>query len=64
MRIKQVKKSIAKLKPSLDERKLNGTWTVNLERRLFLMERGIRKVRIGRVVCDKMDKTIVVAVED
>lgn len=28
------------------------------------MERGTRKVRIGRVVSDKMDKTIVVLVED
>ena len=28
------------------------------------MERGRRKVRIGRVVSKKMDKTIVVAVED
>ena len=28
------------------------------------MERGTRKVRIGRVVSNKMDKTIVVAVED
>lgn len=28
------------------------------------MERGRRKVRIGRVISDKMDKTIVVAVED
>ncbi len=27
------------------------------------MERGNRKVRIGRVVSNKMDKTIVVAVE-
>lgn len=27
------------------------------------MERGMRKTRIGRVVSDKMDKTIVVAVE-
>ena len=27
------------------------------------MERGNRKTRIGRVVSDKMDKTIVVAVE-
>ena len=27
------------------------------------MERGMRKSRIGRVVSDKMDKTIVVAVE-
>ena len=28
------------------------------------MERGRRKVRIGRVVSNKMDKTIVVAIED
>ena len=28
------------------------------------MERGRRKVRIGRVVSDKMEKTIVVAVEE
>ena len=28
------------------------------------MERGRRKVRIGSVVSNKMDKTIVVAVED
>lgn len=27
------------------------------------MERGNRKVRVGRVVSDKMDKTVVVAVE-
>ena len=27
------------------------------------MERGLRKKKIGRVVSDKMDKTIVVAVE-
>jgi len=28
------------------------------------VERGRRKVRVGRVVSDKMDKTVVVAVED
>ena len=28
------------------------------------MERTLRKTRIGKVVSDKMDKTIVVAVED
>ncbi|KAB3528881.1 30S ribosomal protein S17 [Alkaliphilus serpentinus] len=28
------------------------------------MERGLRKTRLGRVVSDKMDKTIVVLVED
>ncbi len=29
-----------------------------------MVERGMRKTRLGRVVSDKMDKTIVVAVED
>lgn len=28
------------------------------------MERNLRKARVGKVVSDKMDKTIVVAVED
>ncbi len=28
------------------------------------MERNLRKVRIGKVVSDKMDKTIVVAIQD
>lgn len=29
-----------------------------------MSERNYRKVRVGRVVSDKMDKTIVVAIED
>lgn len=29
-----------------------------------MSERGFRKVRVGKVVSDKMDKTIVVAIED
>ena len=28
------------------------------------MERGMRKTRVGQVVSDKMDKTIVVAIRD
>ena len=28
------------------------------------MERNLRKTRVGKVVSDKMDKTIVVAVEE
>ena len=28
------------------------------------MERNLRKVRIGKVVSDKMDKSVVVAIED
>jgi small subunit ribosomal protein S17 len=34
------------------------------ERRIFRLERSLRKTRIGTVVSNKMDKTIVVAVED
>ena len=29
-----------------------------------MSERNLRKTRIGKVVSDKMDKTIVVAIED
>ena len=29
-----------------------------------MSERALRKTRIGKVVSDKMDKTIVVAIED
>ena len=28
------------------------------------MERNLRKTRVGRVVSDKMQKTVVVAIED
>ena len=28
------------------------------------MERALRKTRVGKVVSDKMDKTVVVAIED
>ena len=31
---------------------------------LIVEERNLRKTRVGKVVSDKMDKTIVVAVED
>ncbi len=34
------------------------------ERRILVEERNLRKTRVGKVVSDKMDKTIVVAVED
>ncbi len=34
-----------------------------LERRIPVEERNLRKTRVGKVVSDKMDKTIVVAVE-
>lgn len=37
---------------------------INIERRNSIVERNLRKTRTGKVVSDKMDKTIVVAIED
>jgi len=34
------------------------------ERRLIIVERNLRKTRTGKVTSDKMDKTIVVAIEE
>ena len=47
-RIKEVRRNIARM----------------IERRIEVEERNLRKTRTGKVVSDKMDKTIVVAVED
>ncbi len=37
---------------------------VNTQGGFKMAERGFRKVRVGEVVSDKMDKTIVVKIED
>lgn len=64
-RVKFVRKDIARVKTILIERELEESRAQQLKRREDLdMERGSRKVRMGRVVSDKMDKTIVVAVEE
>ena len=47
-RIKEVRKNIARM----------------IERRIEVEERNLRKTRTGKVVSNKMDKTIVVAVEN
>ena len=57
-RIKAVRKDIARVKTIVKERELGIGKEVQSQ-----MERGNRKVRIGSVVSDKMDKTVVVAVE-
>ena len=49
MKIKEVKKDIAKINTVLTERKIE--------------ERNLRKVMVGTVLSNKMDKTVVVAVE-
>ena len=36
----------------------------NFRKEEFVVERNLRKTRVGKVVSDKMDKTIVVAIED
>ena len=51
MRIQAVKKSMARINTELAKRASD-------------MERNLRKTRTGKVVSDKMDKTIVVAIED
>ena len=35
-----------------------------MRKETFTVERNLRKTRVGKVVSDKMDKTIVVAIED
>jgi len=35
-----------------------------LRKEIIIVERNLRKTRVGKVVSDKMDKTIVVAVEN
>ena len=62
MRIREVKEIYSPNKNHLKRRRIKGIGTVNLKGG-NLMERALRKKRIGRVVSDKMDKTIVVAVE-
>ena len=51
-RIKEVRKNIARIQ------------TVITEKANVVEERNLRKTRVGRVVSNKMDKTIVVAIED
>ena len=56
-RIETVKKDIARVKTVMRSNELNKRGRKN-------MERNLRKTRVGVVVSDKMDKTIVVAVKD
>ena len=37
---------------------------MSLQRRETVEERNLRKTRVGKVISDKMDKTITVAIED
>ena len=62
MRIVEVKKTIARVNTLLREEELKVT--KQSKEVMQLTERNYRKTRIGKVVSDKMDKTIVVAIED
>ena len=59
IRIEAVKKDIARVMTVLAEKNAK-----NAEAGGENMERNLRKTRVGVVVSDKMDKTIVVAVKD
>ena len=60
-RIGAVKKEIAIVKTVQRERELAAS---KREEDFTLSERNLRKTRVGMVVSDKMDKTIVVAIKD
>ena len=63
MRLKVVKKISQESRPC--SARSNSPERTRKEREeMTVSERNLRKTRVGRVVSDKMDKTIVVAVED
>ena len=53
-RIKEVRRNIARIQTVIAEQAKGG----------IIVERNLRKTRVGKVVSNKMDKTIVVAIED
>ena len=61
-KINEVKHDIARVNTVIREKQL----AEKAERREtnIMSERALRKTRVGKVVSDKMDKTIVVAIED
>ena len=60
MRIKAVKKDIARVMTIMQQ--LDAS--VRYGREDQIVERNLRKTRVGTVVSDKMDKTVVVAIRD
>ena len=58
-RIKEVRRNIARIQTVIAQ-KANAQQSG----RRIVVERNLRKTRVGKVVSDKMDKTIVVAVEE
>ena len=68
-RIKEVRKNIARIQTVITE-KANAAELIyhrpalKLGKEIITVERNLRKTRTGKVVSNKMDKTIVVAIED
>ena len=58
-RIKEVRKNIARIQTVITEGK-----RFQIGQEDIIVERNLRKTRVGKVISDKMDKTIVVAIED
>ena len=64
-RIREVRKNIARIQTVLTFKKNEvNAEGFQIEKGEIAVERNLRKVRIGKVVSNKMDKTIVVAVEN
>ena len=58
-RIKEVRKNIARIQTVITEQA-----NASIGQEDIIVERNLRKTRVGKVISDKMDKTIVVAIED
>ena len=61
-RIKEVRKNIARIQTIITEKEKVAEQ--KLQTGELIVERNLRKTRVGIVVSDKMDKTIVVAIQD
>ena len=61
-RIKEVRKNIARIQTLIAQNK--GKFIPSNKRSSITVERNLRKTRVGKVTSNKMDKTIVVAIED
>ena len=68
MRIKEVKKTIARIKTIQTEGLIQQRTILRIDMQKeggsLMSERNERKTKVGKVVSDKMDKTVVVAVLD
>ena len=65
MRMKEVKKDIARIKTVLRHARAGCQRRRQIRREdQTVNDRNLRKTRVGKVVSDKMDKTVVVSIQD